>query len=60
MTKSPEATCTDCYFRCAGLCALPGELPCPTFRAARAGALEPPRQPILVPRPTRAYATAAA
>jgi hypothetical protein len=60
MSKRSGATCSDCYFRRAGLCALPGEAPCPTFRATRAGALEPPRQPQLVPRPVRAFATAAA
>jgi hypothetical protein len=45
-----EVTCSDCFFRREGLCALPGNLPCPTFRAAAAGSLEPPRQPQLVPR----------
>lgn len=50
MAKPPEARCSDCYFRCAGLCALPGDTPCPTFRLAKA-ALEPPRQPRLVPLP---------
>ena len=45
------ATCEDCYFRQAGLCALPGNAPCPTFRAAAAsGHLEPPPQPRLVLR----------
>ena len=43
MSKRTEATCNDCYFRRAGLCALPGDTPCPTFRLAAAGALEPPR-----------------
>jgi hypothetical protein len=60
MSKRSEATCSDCYFRRAGLCALPAESPCPTFRAAKAGVLTPPRQPRLVPRPVGAYATAAA
>ena len=50
MSKRTEASCKDCYFRRAGLCALPGETPCPTFRAASTGALEPPRHPPLVPR----------
>jgi hypothetical protein len=44
-----EATCGDCYFRCAGLCALPGETICPTFRAFAKGELKPPPQPQLVP-----------
>jgi hypothetical protein len=50
MSKKTRATCDDCYFRRAGLCALPGETPCPTFRLAAGGALNPPRQPPLVPR----------
>jgi len=50
MSKKSCVTCDDCYFRTAGLCALPGNEVCPTFRLARAGALEPPRQPVLVPR----------
>jgi len=44
-------TCDDCYFRRAGLCALPGDAPCPTFRLHSRGNLVPPRQPRLVPRP---------
>ncbi|HVM68462.1 MAG TPA: hypothetical protein VM204_01330 [Gaiellaceae bacterium] len=59
MSKRAEASCNDCYFRRAGLCALPGDAPCPTFRAAKA-ALEPPRQPRLVPRTTPAWAAHAA
>jgi hypothetical protein len=50
MANRTEASCSDCYFRRAGLCALAGDTPCPTFRLAKAGALEPPRQPQLVPR----------
>ena len=47
-----KASCNDCYFRREGLCALPGETPCPTFRAVAAGGqLQPPRQPRLVIRP---------
>ena len=48
--KRIPVTCDDCYFRREGLCALPGNTPCPTFRAAKA-ALEPPRQPKLIARP---------
>ena len=51
--KSPP-TCDDCYFRTAGLCALPGLEPCPTFRLSARGSLQPPQQPMLVPRPVRA------
>jgi hypothetical protein len=48
---SAKPSCSDCYFRRAGLCALPGETPCPTFRAVVAGGqLQPPRQPRLVIR----------
>jgi hypothetical protein len=50
MSKKNRTTCNDCYFRQAGLCALPGEEVCPTFRLRRMGMLEPPRQPQLVPR----------
>lgn len=60
MSNRAKPTCNDCFFRRAGLCALPGDTLCPTFRAARAGTLEPPRQPRLVPRTTPAYASAAA
>jgi hypothetical protein len=51
MSKRSEVTCNDCYFRREGLCALPGETPCPTFRAVSRGSLSPPKQPRLVPRP---------
>jgi hypothetical protein len=52
MTKTRiQLTCEDCYFRREGLCALPGNTVCPTFRAVRAGTLSPPKQPRLVPRP---------
>jgi hypothetical protein len=53
VTKLANVTCSDCYFRRAGLCALPGESVCPTFRAFTRGTLAPPRQPRLVPRPLR-------
>jgi hypothetical protein len=53
MSKKSPVTCNDCYFRCAGLCALSPPVPCPTFRLAnKAGVLSPPVQPRLVPRPT--------
>jgi len=54
MSNRSDATCSDCYFRRAGLCALPGETICPTFRAVKAGKLEPPKQPRLVARPAAA------
>ena len=49
-SKYAGATCADCFFRQAGLCALRDEQPCPTFRAGTRGALRPPHQPRLVPR----------
>ena len=48
--RRSEVTCDDCFFRREGLCALACNVPCPTFRAATAGALTPPPQPQLVPR----------
>ncbi len=51
MGKRAEATCEDCYFSRAWLCALLLESPCPTFRHHSRGTLVPPRQPRLVPRP---------
>jgi hypothetical protein len=50
MSKRTTSTCSDCHFRRAGLCALPGETICPTFRMSNAGHLAPPVQPRLVPR----------
>jgi hypothetical protein len=58
MSKRTKATCSDCYFRRAGLCALPGETVCPTFRLETRGTLAPPVQPPLVPRPLAAHAAA--
>jgi len=60
MSKRTEATCNDCYFRRAGLCALPGETICPTFRLYSVGRLAPPPQPRLVPRSLEAVAARAA
>jgi len=48
--KRTQVTCDDCYFRREGLCALAGNVVCPTFRAASGGSLTPPLQPRLVPR----------
>jgi len=53
MAKKRPITCDDCYFRQGGLCALTGNVPCPTFRATTRGALAPPPQPRLVPRMLR-------
>lgn len=49
-TKQRQITCDDCYFRQEGLCALPGNEVCPTYRAAATRTLSPPQQPRLVPR----------
>jgi hypothetical protein len=63
---SGKSTCNDCYFRREGLCALPGNAVCPTFRAVTAGGnIVPPRQPRLVlrqvaPFPSSVTATQAA
>jgi hypothetical protein len=48
--KRAEATCSECYFRQAGLCALVVDAICPTFRAATRGVLVPPSHPQLVLR----------
>ena len=60
MAKQAGSTCADCYFRQAGLCALPGDVPCPTFRLAARGTLTPPQQPRLVPRALAGAAAGAA
>lgn len=60
MTKRRQVTCDDCYFRHADLCALPGNEPCPTFRAAAEHRLAPPRQAPLVPRDLRVAAASRA
>ena len=60
MSKRHKATCNDCYFRRAGLCALPGEAACPTFRMHTQGRLAPPVQARLVPRPLVPVAATAA
>jgi hypothetical protein len=58
MSKKTKATCNDCYFRCAGLCALPAEEICPTFRLQATGRLVPPQQPRLVARSLAAVSAA--
>jgi hypothetical protein len=50
MANTSEASCTDCYFRRSGLCALGCDAPCPTFRADVLATLTPARQARLVPR----------
>jgi hypothetical protein len=56
-----KASCKNCYFRREGLCALPGEIPCPTFRAVTpAGQLLPPRQAPLLMRPGAPLASTSA
>jgi hypothetical protein len=46
LSKRSKATCDDCYFRRAGLCALTPETPCPTFRPR----LKPADHPRLIAR----------
>ncbi len=58
MSKRAKPTCADCYFRREGLCALPGETICPTFRVQSFGTLAPPPQPRLVPRALPVHAAA--
>ena len=60
MGKRTDLSCGDCYFHKAGLCALLLASPCPTFRQDRRGAMSPPLQPTLVPRPLSAFARGAA
>jgi hypothetical protein len=60
MSKRTIATCEDCYFRQEGLCALPGNAPCPTFRESTVGRLTPPPQPRLVLRAPVAHIVHAA
>lgn len=43
----PAPSCGDCFFRRHGLCALPGDEPCPTFRPDTPEGLRPPRQTAL-------------
>ena len=59
MAKS-AATCEDCYFRKAGLCALVLERPCPTFRAQAKDGFASPLQAQLVVRPSPVLAAQAA
>jgi hypothetical protein len=58
MSKTSVHRCSECYFRNAGLCALPGETPCPTFRASTK-TLVPPRQAPLIARPAPVLVAAA-
>jgi len=60
MAKLAQVTCADCYFRRSGLCALPTEAPCPTFRAYSRGALAPSLQAPLIVRPLKVAAAHAA
>jgi hypothetical protein len=55
VSKSAIASCELCYFKQAGLCALP-ESPCPTYRPVGRGTLSPPHQARLVARVAHAAA----
>jgi hypothetical protein len=52
----PAVTCDDCFFRRAELCALPGNVVCPTFRSDDAVAPKPERA---APPPRLPFAAAA-
>jgi hypothetical protein len=60
MPAKPPITCDDCFFRRAELCAIPGNIPCPTFRSVVRQTIAPPRQPLLVPVPQLALVAATA
>jgi hypothetical protein len=60
LTRLHEATCDDCYFRRAGLCALSPDRPCPTFRPFGTTAFAPPPVPRVVPELGRVAAQYAA
>ncbi len=49
--NSTRVTCEECYFRCAALCALRLDEPCPTFRHHALGELAPAQPQRLMPRP---------
>lgn len=54
-----ESTCDQCFFRQAGLCALPGNTVCPTFRAA-APSVGPARRADATPNTAGAHRRVAA
>jgi hypothetical protein len=58
MANMSDVTCTDCYFRRSGLCALASDEPCPTFRADVRSSLASVRPPRLVPRQLAAVTVA--
>jgi hypothetical protein len=60
MADRSVVTCADCYFRRAGLCALPTETPCPTFRPVARGALCSAQPPRMILRSVPAFAQHAA
>jgi len=44
-TESKAVSCEECFFRQMLLCALPGNVPCPTYRPAAAATLRTPAEP---------------
>ena len=54
-----EPTCDHCFFRQAGLCALPGNTACPTFRTA-APSVGRARRADATPKPAGAHRRTAA
>jgi hypothetical protein len=59
-SKQIRLCCSDCYFRREGLCAIPGEQPCPTFRAAAPRLTPPSQAPLVFRTPAVAGPTAVA
>ena len=51
--RSKKVTCEDCFFARNGLCALPLDDPCPTFRPYHPDGLKPPAQLRMVFRQER-------
>lgn len=60
MSTRIEPSCSNCYFQLSGLCALPGDTVCPTFRATGSGSPSSSRHAQLVLRPIATPTTQAA
>jgi hypothetical protein len=66
MSDERKISCDDCYFRRLGLCAIPGNTPCPTFRPVSSigpvSSIEtrPPERPVTAPAGRIKVAAAAA
>jgi hypothetical protein len=60
MSDERKISCDDCYFRRLGLCAIPGNTPCPTFRPVSSIETRPPERPVTAPAGRIQVAAAAA